>query len=50
MEQKKDQVHVKKSSSQGKFAAKSSKANLDESDSGEEDDHFEEFVSWRKKR
>ena len=48
MEQKKDEVHVRNFADK-KTTVKSKGAALEDSDSSE-DENFEEFMSWRKKR
>ena len=52
MEQKKDQVQVKKSTNKAIFgvAEKIKDASSDDSDISEDEPNIEEFVSWRKKR
>ena len=51
MEQKKDQVQVKKSSNKviSSVAGKIKDPSSDESDISEDEHNIEEFVSWRKK-
>ena len=50
MEQKKDQVQLKVPKIHGEGSTNLKKANSDESDSSGDDEDFEEFLSWRKKR
>lgn len=50
MEQKKDKVHLRKSSTQGSNETSKTNNTTIDSDSNDEDQNFEEFVSWRKKR
>ena len=49
MEQKKDLVHLKRTSTQENNPTRSN-IESDDADSIDEDEDFEEFLSWRKKR